>query len=154
MSDQSSKPIDIGDIISPVLGIGAPAPTLGYGHAECWLHQPEVLPLARKVQCKRCRAALDPLDVLISLTRQAGYIECLRADKKRLEESIAELKHSEKLAKGRVKRAEAKDAAAAVAKERERLADMHLRLAFKAEEIGMLAEQIGGALAPMRRRRR
>lgn len=148
----SDKPIDVGDIISPVLGIGAPAPTHGYGgRDECWQHQPEVLQLARRVQCKRCGAELDTFDVLSRLVHQVGYIDYLRNEKRRLEESNAALKHAERLAKGRVKRAEAKDAAAAVEKERAKLADMHLRLALKAEEIGMLAEQIQGGLAPLRK---
>lgn len=149
------KPIDVGDIISPVLGLEGPKPTFGYGpRSECWQHRPEVQRLARKVVCKQCGIALDPLDVLVSLTQSAEYIDHLRNEKKRLEASIVELKHVEKLAKGRVKRADAKNAELAVQKERQRLADMHMRLAAKAEEIGMIADQIQAALNPHRPHRR
>ena len=152
---EPKKPIDVGDIISPVLGLDAPKPTIGYGpRDECWRHEPEVQQLARKVVCKRCGTPLDPLDVLVSLTRDAGYIDSLHHERKRLEARIAELKHDEKLTKARLKNANGKDAELAVAKERERLAEMHRTLAYKAEEIGNIADQVQAALNPHRPHRR
>ena len=54
---------------------------------------------ARTVTCSTCSVALDPITVLDQIARDSTWVQVMRAEKKRLVEQIAALKHEVSLVK-------------------------------------------------------
>ena len=54
---------------------------------------------ARTVTCATCSVALDPITVLDQIARDSTWVQVMRAEKKRLVEQIAALKHDVSLVK-------------------------------------------------------
>lgn len=139
--------IDISEIIGPVLGVMEPAAVQrDYGGGGCWNHSPTVDPVNRKVHCGKCRAELDPIDVLATIAHANSNGQYLRAEVEKLRKELEALKAEEQRVKARTRNAARKDADFAVAAERQRTLEARRRCIDKAREAQALLAQLRQAL--------
>jgi len=121
--------------VCPVFDEGS---TISYGNC-CAHERTEIEHFQRKVICIKCRAVLDPFEVLLQYARKerlaAHTDESVREARKRL----AALEAEERLTKARLKNAKRKDADVAVAEAKKALAEKHSRAMYALDEaIGMI----------------
>lgn len=116
--------------VCPVFDEGS---AISYG-SFCAHERIEIEHFQRKVICIKCRAVLDPFDVLLQYARKervAAYTdESVRETRKRL----AVLEAEERLTKARLKNAKRKDADVAVAEAKKALTEKHRRAVAALEE--------------------
>jgi hypothetical protein len=111
------------------------APTIGERDYSCWPHQPVVDEQARAVSCARCKAALDPITVLMDVARRHQAYQSLVAEVRTMRANLEALKAEEGRVKARTRSAARKDATAAVAAERERQASATAEVQRRTDDI-------------------
>jgi hypothetical protein len=118
---------------------GAPSVERG---KTCYPHSPVVDSVSRTVKCRRCEQQLDPVDVLITVSRQHEDYKRMLEETSTMRKQFAALEAEEKRVKARTKAASRKDAQAAVEEEREREGLRRQQTAEAAKEIARLSERI------------
>lgn len=133
------------------------APSVGERNWTCYPHAPTVDEVSRTVTCKRCKQQLDPIDVLIMVSRQHEQWTRLLEETSAMRKALEALKAEEKRVKQRTKSHGRKDAAEAVAAERAKLEQQRFDIARRLDEArGSLdgIDRLIGRLGIVRRVRR
>jgi len=142
--------IDVAGIIGPVLGLfdseSGPEVRSEYGAGRCWQHHACIDGLARRLYCSKCKADLDPFEVLGRIAHAADRRQYVADETRVLTARLEELKAEEKRVKARLKSALRKDATAAVEAERARTLEARRRCVMKAKEALRLVTEIKQAL--------
>lgn len=110
--------------------------------SRCYPHWPIVDRALRSVTCKRCKANLDPIDILLEVARRHEEWTRLSAESSTMRREIEALKAEEKRVKARTKSASRKDAQTAVEAERERDGLRRQQTFDAAKEIAELSLRI------------
>jgi hypothetical protein len=125
------------------------APTSVRDRPFCW-HSPAVDRGARTVFCKRCKAPLDPIVVLADVADKHAEWQRLHDEVSAMRSELAGLRDEEKRVKARTKSHARKDAAAAAAAEREKLASAHAEIATRTDDIRRAVARIDALLGRRR----
>lgn len=143
----SGNPIDVAEIISPVLGVVPPAPpeaqneTVGY-RRFCRHHRTVLDEQRRTVACRDCAQALDAFEVLRELALGERRWVSREKEAREAAERVARLKEEERKTKARTKAASRKDAQTAVAAERARTERERFEITQAARDIAALCKRI------------
>jgi hypothetical protein len=105
-------------------------------------HAPLVDSHTRLVTCSRCKAPLDAFDVLLEVARRHEEWNRLSSESRTMRKEIEAMKAEEKRVKARTKSHARKDAASAVAAEREKLAEQHAEIACRTDDARRALKRI------------
>lgn len=121
----------------PIFGESEVRPKAWCRHERVMLHEQ-----TRTVQCRNCKEAVDPFDILLQQANGERYVESQKARLREMHDKLAELHAEEKRVKARTRNASRKDAKKAVDDARRLWEDRHHRAAYRVAEIKRLADSV------------
>lgn len=155
MSDETPPPGTLIHLFGPPPAVDG-APLVAQNGPFCFPHAPNVDNVSRSVSCRRCKATLDPFDVLLEVARRHEQWTRLIEETSTMRKQLAAMQAEEKLVKARTRSASRKDASEAVAAERAKQERARAELACRVDDIVRAARRIDQIIGrtPINRRRK
>jgi hypothetical protein len=130
------------------------APVTAERKGFCYPHWPVINEELRTVSCRKCKAPLDPIAVLLEVSRKHNDWVRLGEETRTMRKDIEALKAEEKRVKARTQSHGRKDAAEAVAAERAKLAARYAEIACRTDDARRALKRIDQLIARDLRERR
>lgn len=133
------------------------APEVEWRGTGCYPHAPLVDRALRSVSCRRCKANLDPIEVLLEVAHRHEEWNRLTSEVRTMRATVEALKAEEQRVKARTKSHARKDADEAVAAERAKLERQRAEIACRVDDARRALDRIDqliGRRQPQRGRRR
>lgn len=141
MSDDNAT-----NVVTVNFGAGETSVKDHYGQRFCSHARMELDTKARSVACGTCGQQLDAFQILLDYAVRERNWRHYDVELRELSKKLEELKAEEQRVKARTKTADRKEAAAAVAAERQRHRDLRERAHRNAQQIVALAERIARSM--------